>query len=184
MNQESEFLTVKSFLDLETFEPLVKIEYKGKKLSISATESTKKAITIINAAAYAESEGALFKALCPDKPKGFGKPSKDEQMAIAVLRLVREKRQPLPDDVNPIFGFNTQKPLIELDYQVFKTTLHLDEARNHAAILLQASEAARFDAFWFRFGKELQMNEGEIQEVINEYRLYKERYSVESLFRL
>ncbi|QKQ75653.1 hypothetical protein [Nostoc sp. TCL240-02] len=184
MNQELEFLEVESYLDPETFEPLVKIEFNGKKLLITSTAATQKAIAIINAAAYAESEGALFKALAPDIPKGFGKPSKDVQMAVAVLKLVREKRQPLPVDVNAIFGFNTQKPLIQIDYQEFKTTLHLDEARNHAAVLLQASEAARFDAFWFKFGKELNMTEGEIQAVINEYRVYKERYSVEALFRL
>lgn len=183
MNQEPEGLYVESHIDPETLKPVIKITYIGKQLFITATDATRKAIAIINAAAYAESEGALFKALAPDIPKGFGKPSKDVQMAVA-LRLVREKRQPLPTDVNPIFGFNTQKPLVEIDYQEFKTTLYLDDARNHAAVLLQASEAARFDAFWFKFGKELSMSEGEIQDVISEYRLYKERYSVEALFKL
>ncbi|HYX18338.1 MAG TPA: hypothetical protein VE944_29025 [Nostoc sp.] len=184
MNQEPVILSVESYINPETFKPEVKIEYKGKQLFVTATDATKKAIAIINAAAYAESEGALFKALAPDIPKGFGKPSKDVQMAVAALRLVREKRQPLPVDVNAIFGFNTQKPLVEIDYQEFKTTLDLDDARNHAAVLLQASEAARFDAFWFKFGKELSMSEGEIQSVINEYRVYKERYYVEALFKL
>ncbi|MEH1822145.1 MAG: hypothetical protein V7L31_24230 [Nostoc sp.] len=184
MNQEPEGLYVESHIDPETLKPVIKITYIGKQLFITATDATRKAIAIINAAAYAESEGALFKALAPDVPKGFGKPSKDVQMAIMALRLVREKRQPLPADVNAIFGFNTQQPLVEIDYQQFKTTLYLDDARNHAAVLLQASEAARFDAFWFKFGKELSMNESEIQGVINEYRVYKERYSIEDLFNL
>lgn len=184
MNQESENLYVESYIDPETLKPVVKIESNDKQLFITATDATRKAIAIINAAAYAESEGALFKALAPDAPKGFGKPNKDVQMAVAALRLVREKRQPLPDGVNAIFGFNTQKPLVEIDYQKFKTTLYLDDARNHAAVLLQAAEAARFDAFWFKFGKELSMSEAEIQGVINEYRVYKERYQIENLFNL
>jgi hypothetical protein len=166
-------------------EPAVVVSYEDHQIMLTLSEAQTRGIGLVNAAAYAESEGALFKALCPNLKKGFGKPNKDAQLALSAIALVRENRQPLPLGINPIFGFNTQMPLVEVDYNQFKVILHLDEVRHHAMLLLEAAEAARFDAFWYKFGNEKTgLSREEMAAIVEEYRLYKERYSVEKLFSL
>ncbi|ACC81147.1 hypothetical protein [Nostoc punctiforme] len=166
------------------FEPIVRVSKNDQEVSLSSFAATQHAIAIFNAAAYAESEVALFKALVPNVPKGFGKPSKDVQMALMMLKMLRDKREPLPSNISGIFGFNTQKPLVEIDYGKFKLQYELDEVRFHAASLLEAAEAARFDAFWFKFGnQELGLEELEILGIVQKYRLYKQKYSIEAMFK-
>lgn len=180
-------LFVESLVTPVTHDPLVSVTYEDKTVTMGASQATQRAIAIMSAAAYAEAEAAVFLGLVSSKSsKGFGKTSdKDVQMGVALLHMVRGKRSPLPDGVQAIFGFNNQKPFVVLDYKEFQITLELDDARHHSLLLLEASEASRFDSFWYTFGQnELDLTPEERQAVVQEYKLYKERYAVQSLFDL
>lgn len=179
-----EILSVESVVD-KSNEPWIIVSYQGKSVTLSLQDSTVRAMGILSAAAYAESEAAVFRFLCPTLPKGFGRPSKEVQMGLEALRLIREQRLPLPPGVNGIYGFNTTLALVDLDYGEFRIQLAIDEVRVHAQGLLEACESARFDAFWYKFGGDnFDLSKEELQVIIQEYKLFKERYAVESLFKL
>lgn len=141
------------------------------------TDSRNRALGIIRASAYAESEGAVFESIA-GKGKGFGLSQKDLRLATKFLQLVREQREPLPPGINAIFGFNTKKPLVDLIFADRTISLSVDDARTHALRLLEASEAATTDQFLFFLvdgDKEMW------SETITALRLFRQQFNLESL---
>lgn len=177
-----ENILVESTVSAASSIPQVLISYRGKQITMLPGTARQRAIAIFSAAAYAEAEAAVFTSLV--KTKGFGKPSqRDLQMAGMMLQLVRQQRQPLPEGVDAIFGFKTQQPIVVLSYPgLEKVQLDPSSSRHHATCLLEAVEASKFDAFWYKFSEDnLTLNKDETSMLIAEYKDYKEKFELESM---
>lgn len=136
-----------------------------------------RALAIMQACAYAESEAIVVKSLVSNKID-LGhfdlKPMQD------LLLLIRKNRQPLREGIAAIYGFRTQKPLVNLTFSSGIISLHVDDARRHANILLEASEAALSDQFL------LFLADGDKQmwsQMMETLQLFRKQFDLESLFK-
>lgn len=176
---------VESTVSPLNLEPRVLIRWQGNEGILTSTEARKRAIALIQAVAMAATEGGIFKVLTPDiKPsKGFGKvkPRTEEMIAVGVLRLLREVREPLPADIDPIFGYNTHKPLIKYCWGDHVGTLELDTAKHHAQALLEVAEGAETDSFFFKFCFKHDMDKQVAEDILSELRLFRQQSWLEEL---
>jgi hypothetical protein len=146
-------LLVESSVSSGSYQPIVVQTYGDNVVTMSAEAAKIRAIAILQAIAYADSEAVFFKTLTGlSSSKGFGKiPPKDLKMAVTMLQMIRDNRQDLPTGISAIFGFNTQKPLVVLEWDDVKIQMELDTALHHASCLLEAAEAAQSDSFLYQF---------------------------------
>jgi len=170
--------------------PLVYWSYQGKEGTLSISEARAKARAILSAAAIAESEAAIIDGMrsVGSKPKGFGARQKreDEAMLANLLLLVRNFRPPLPDGLEVIYGRNTKQPLLVLSESWYGTKIQFppDLAVGHAMQLLGAAEAGQSDAFLYHFmGDQIGIETHEVQPMIREFSLFRQRNQLEDLFR-
>lgn len=182
---DNDIIYVESTVSPTNLEPRVLIRWQGNEGLITATEARKRAIALIQAVAMASTEGGIFKVLAPDmKPhKGFGKvkPTGEEAIAVGVLRLLREVREPLPPDIDPIFGYNTQQPLIKYCWGDHTGTLELDTAKHHAQALLEVAEGAETDSFFYKFCFNHDMDKQVAEDILTELRLFRQQSWLEEL---
>lgn len=175
---------VESTVSAVSTEPNVLISWEETTGIISATDARKRAFALIQAIAMAQTEGGIFKTLAPDmKPKGFGKVtlSKQEDMAVSVLRLIRDARAPLPPGIEPIFGYNTQKPLIKYKWGDREGTLELDTARHHAQVLLECALSAETDSFFYKFCDSQNLDKQIAEDILREFALFRQQNWFEGL---
>lgn len=166
----------------KSFDPLVLVEDKGVQNLLSPKQAIKLAIGIINAAAYAESETGIFMALTSQEPRirSLDAPSlinnETLKVTMAAIQIVRDYRKPLPPGVDVIFGKETQKGLVTVQYpKTGKTFLSPEEAREHARVMLVAAESALSDSFWYKQGRDrLKLSPAEVERILKEYATYKE----------
>jgi hypothetical protein len=143
----------------------------------SPQQARSRALNILRAAAYAESEASIFRAISGIGHKGFWKIPNDRiKTAVATLQLVRKQRLPLPDDIQGIFGFNTQLPLVNLVWKDAQLSLHLDEAKKHAITLLECAESVETDGFLMQH-----LEHEDWQILMDEYRLHRQKSWLEGL---
>lgn len=181
--QEEKQILVESSVSPGSFQPVVIQTYGKNVITFSAEVAKQRAIAILQAIAYADSEGVIFKTLGGLSAKGFGKPrQKDLEMATQLVRVIRENRNPLPQGVNAIFGFKTQQPLIDLEWDDIKISLRLDEALHHATVLLEAAEAAQSDSFLYQFvTANFEVDYEQIKSLVQEFALHRQRTRLESV---
>ncbi len=76
------------------------------------------------------------------------------------------------------YGHNTREPFVQIEMEYPKDhplQLHPDEARDLAANLLQAAEAAEVDSFIFEFiSKELHAGDNAGANILMEYRKFRD----------
>lgn len=178
MTEEFENLRVETRTSEFANEVLVLEIWKGFVCLYNPVEARNRGVGILQSVAYADSEAAIFKALVGlDERKGFGGiPKKTMQLAITALQVVRKQRQPLPEGINPIFGFSTQQPLVDLIINSHKISLDLDTARTHALHLLEAAEAAVSDNFFLN-----QLVIEEWRDLMTEMSGYRQKQWLEAL---
>lgn len=184
MTEDSDTIHVESTVSPISLEPNVMIKWRESSGIITATDCRKRAFALISAIAMAQAEGGIFKTLAPDmKPKGFGqvKLSKQEDMAVKVLHLIRDVRAPLPSDIEPIFGYNTQQPLIKYRWGSQEGTLELDTAKHHAQVLLEVAEAAETDSFMYKFSDRIGLDKQEMSFILAEFALFRQQNWLEDL---
>ncbi|MBO3459935.1 hypothetical protein G7B40_040115 [Aetokthonos hydrillicola Thurmond2011] len=176
---------VESTVSSGSQQPNVLQRYRDSEVMFTAEQARERGAAILRAAAYAETEAAVFKTLIGINPKskGFGEiPKKDLEMAAMMLQLVRDQREPLPQGIDCIFGFNTQKPIVVLEWNEVKLQLDLPEARHHALALLAAADAADSDAFLYQFMTgATDMELEEVGVLIQQFALYRQRRQLESM---
>ena len=162
---------------------IIREEYDNETAEHSALEARKRALGIVRASAYAESEASIFKALTGLDRKGFGQiPKKTIEMAAMTLQLVRNERLALLPGINAIFGFETKQPLVEINIGSRRLTLYLDEAKSHAINLLQAAEAADTDMFLANIAGEDEEGRQVYAMLTEELKLYRQQSWLEDLF--
>lgn len=185
IEEDSDTIYVESTVSTASLEPNVMIRWRESSGIITATDCRKRAFALISAIAIAQTEGGIFKTLVPPtlKSKGFGqvKLTKEEQMAVGLLQLIRDVRAPLPPDIEPIFGHNTQKPLIKYCWGSAQGTLELDTARHHAQALLECAEAAETDSFMYKFAEKIGIEKAEMQVILQEFGLFRQQNWLEDL---
>ena len=182
--KDPDIIYVESTVSAINHEPNILISWGGSTGILSATDTRKRAFALISTIAMAQTEGGIFKTLAPDmKPKGFGKLklSQQEDMAVKVLHLIRDVRAPLPPDIEPIFGYNTQKPLIKYRWGNREGTLELDTAKHHAQALLEAAEAAETDSFFYKFCREQNLDKQIAEDILLKLRLFRQQNWLEDL---
>ena len=152
---------------------------------ITATDARRRAFALISAIAMAQTEGGIFKTLAPPtlKSKGFAtaKLTKEEQMAVGLLQLIRDVRSPLPPYIEPIFGHNTQKPLIKYALGNQEGTWELDTARHHAQALLEVAEAAETDSFMYKFSDKVGLEKKDMALILQEFAVFRQQNWLEDL---
>lgn len=184
IEKDPDTIYVDSTVSAISTEPNVLIRWGESSGIITATDCRKRAFALISAIAMAQTEGGIFKTLAPSvKPKGFGqvKPSKQEEMATQVLLLIRGVRAKLPPDIEPIFGYNTQKPLIKYRWGSAEGTLEIDTAKHHAQILLEVAEAAETDSFMYKFSDKIGLEKKEMAFILQEFALFRQQNWLEDL---
>lgn len=175
---EEKILSVESSVSSGSYQPIV-IQTYGDNVVTMSTEAAK-----TRAIAYADSEAVLFKTLTGlSASKGFGKiPPKDLKMAVAMLQMTRDNRQQLPSGISAIFGFNTQKPLVVLEWDDIKIQMEVDTALHHAICLLEASEAAQSDSFLYQFvTSNFKVEYEEVAVLMKNFALHRQRTRLESV---
>lgn len=185
MNEEGlDDIQVYSTVSAASLEPNVIIKWGEASGIITATDARKRAFALINAIALAQAEGGIFKALAPEiKPVGFGKhkPNKQEEMAVGILHLIRDVRAPLPPDIEPIFGYHTQQPLIKYSWGNKSGTLEIDTAKHHAQVLLEVAEAAETDSFFYKFCEGQNLDKQVAEDILREFSLFRQQNWLEDL---
>jgi len=96
--------------------------------------------------------------------------------------MLRENRQQLPKEIHAIFGVNSQKPLIVLEWDDVKIQMHIDTALHHATCLLEASSSAQTDSFLYQFlSSNFQLEVEQIEGLIKEFSLHRARLRLETI---
>lgn len=185
IEENSDTIHVESTVSTANLEPNVLIRWGEASGVITATDCRKRAFALISAIAMAQTEGGIFKTLAPPtlKSKGFGrvKLDKEEKLAVGLLQLIRDVRAPLPPDIEPIFGHNTQKPLIKYRWGSAEGTLEMDTAKHHAQILLEVAEAAETDSFMYKFSDKVGLEKKEMAFILQEFALFRQQNWLEDL---
>jgi hypothetical protein len=168
--------------------PMVYWQYRENFGTITINEARERANAIFRAAAMASAEAAIVIGLSNDKPKGFSKnkpqDSKQWQRIGGLLQMMRDFQEPLPEQIAYIFGFHTQKPLIEIEWYGEKIQQEPDIMIAHAQSLLECAEAAESDAFYYYFLQEkLGFSREEAQPLIKEFADFRSRNRLEELFK-
>ena len=181
-----EKIQVSSTVSPENRDPLVLIKWGESKGIITSIDARSRGISLIQAVAIAKCEETIFHTLAKDaKPyKGFGKykPTKDQQMAANLVFMLRDKHNFTHTDIQPIYGNKHQTGLIKYKWGTCDGLLDLTEATDHATGLIKAAEAAENDSFFFQFFEKNKIaDRGEVQGLVNEYRLFKQQKYFENL---
>jgi len=169
--------------------PLVYWKYRGREGVISLEQARKQAKELFTAASVAQSEGALLKAFqkldAAGKGKGFGK-SPRSQLPIFVLKLAREERPPISDNLQVIFGHNTQIGLVDVGAAWYgeRIQLSVEEAYQHASQLIEAAEVSESDAFFYWFlQSKINCSLEEAYVLIQEFAVFRATNRLEELFK-
>jgi|GEM_PF-6958523 len=156
---------------------------RGEEIIFTAQQARERGAAILRAAAHAETEAAVFRALIGLDAKGFGSiPKKTLKMAAMMLQRVRNQQEPLPKGINGIFGFHSQSPIVVLEWNNIKLQLDLEPARHHALALMNAADASDSDAFLYQFMiNELDMKAEEVEVLVQQFMLYQQRKWLEAM---
>ncbi|MBW4598994.1 MAG: hypothetical protein KME29_05100 [Calothrix sp. FI2-JRJ7] len=177
MMQEHEVLTVQSIVVDDKV--VVAESWKDVCAIYTPQKARSRALNILRAAAYAESEASIFKAITGvGQHKGFGEISKKAlSTAVEALEIIRKERLPLPEDIRAIFGFNTKLPLVDLTWKKgHKISLRLGEAKKHAISLLECAESVETDSFLLKH-----LERDDWQYLMDEFRLERQKSWTEGL---
>ena len=182
----SDEINISSLVSAPTFQPCVAIVWGDQRGVITATAAEKRATDLLTAIAIAQAEGSFFKMLAPQiKPKGFGGKfivNDEEKKAIAVLNFLRSNRLPLPEDINPIFGHRTQRPLIEYRWGERKVVWELDLAATHARRLFEVANVAISDSFFYRFCQTRNIPKEVAEDILEELLIFRRQNLLEDIF--
>ncbi len=185
MDDSDNTILVESSVSLGSHQPMVVQSYQGNTVTMSAEAAKQRAIAILVAIAYADTEAAIFTTMAGlSTGKGFKQPAqKDLRMAAQFVQIMRSSRSAFPPGISAIFGYKARKPLVILEWDDVKIQLELHTALHHANALLQASEAAQTDSFLYQFASsQLGLEHEEIQVLVKEFMLHRERTRVEATF--
>ena len=168
---------------------VVLISYQESKELLDVLAARKRAIALIRATEIASSEVRILKGLNPNfnpRIQGFGKVklTKDDEMSMGLLALMRDTRPPLPENINPIFGFKTKLPLVEYFIDGTKLSLQIDEVQDHAQRLLEASEACESDKFFDYFGDRIGLDPKLVASLLAEFSRFRKKNNLENLFNI
>jgi hypothetical protein len=183
MTQEK-ILHVESSVSPGSYQPIVVQTYGDNTVTMSTETAKKRAIAILQAIAYADSEAVVFKTLTGlSSTKGFGKvPPKDLKVGTQLLQIIRDNRQKLPQGISAIFGYNTRQPLVVLEWDDVKIQISLDTALHHATCLLEAAEAAQSDSFLYQFCiNNFDCSFEQVAILIQEFALNRRRTQLEAI---
>lgn len=194
MNEFDQIFVKSIFTD--EYQPLVLIQYKDLEVTLTVADARKKAVQLIQASSISETEFNILNFFnVEDKPKGFGKvkptqkeikkAKRDYEMFAMLFMLIRDVRQFSAENIEPIYGANTNLPLVDYYILDHKIQLQIDECIDHAANLLEAAEAAECDAFISKYlATNIQATKDEIQSVIYEFGEFRKVNRLEELFKL
>jgi hypothetical protein len=189
MEINPETLYVNSTIDPASQAPMVYFSHQGISFALTLSHARNRAMAIFHAAAIAESEAAVYHAFVDfnkNSGKGFGKKkaTQTELFGAQVLNMVREKRQPLPEYVGVIFGFNTRQAIVSLQWQDLSLQLEPDDARQHALQILECAEASESDLFLYSFLQDtIDASLDEAHILIRDFQLFRQRNHLEDLLR-
>lgn len=169
----------------EDFKPCVVWRFLAHSGRFTLTEARTKAMGLLHAVAIAQTEDAIATMLTKDlSPKGFGSEAikEKEETNAKVLMLLRHARPPLVEGVEPIHGYYTKEPLINIYWYGEGAQLNMNEATFHAEILLRTAEVAESDAFlrFFLLERGGSLEEGQL--LIEEFTQYRIQQRLEQLF--
>jgi hypothetical protein len=99
-------------------------------------------------------------------------PSSDEyQLKLReILQAIRASRFEITDALKPIFGFQSQQPLVEIGWYKTARTVSIDGAMEEARLILEAANAAIVDGMLSRSMTEAGIKDKLQQKVFNNLR--------------
>lgn len=169
---------------------VILVTYQKEKELLSVLDAKRRAIALIRASEIAVTEVRIIKSLNPKfdpRPKGFSKKvrmTKDDEMSLGLLKLMRDSRPKLPDNIKPIFGFETLLPLV--NYVIGKSQLcfTIAEIQDHAQSLLEAAEACETDKFFDYFGDLADLDRETVSILLSEFAKFRRKNRLENLFNI
>lgn len=169
-----------------SWQPVVLQFYGENTITMSAEVARKRAIAILQAIAYADSESTIFKSLAGLGHGGFGKPpEKTVKMARQLVEIMRHNRQILPEGIDAFFGDRTQQAIVALRWDDIEILLPLDDAYHHATGLLEVAESAESDGFFYKFlSSNLDLEPQIVQQLLNEFSSHRERTRLEAMIEI
>lgn len=179
-------ISVKSAVSTETYRPMVVQTYRDNVITFSAEAARNRAIAILQAIAYADTEAVVFETISNSlgaENEGSEEQTAGGSMSLAVLfvRVIREKRQELPPGIRVMFGVGSSAPLVVLEWQEIEVQLGLDMALLYADELLKASAMAQSSSYLYQFVSEnFNLGREQIAEMVKEFRLKRYRHKLES----
>lgn len=184
--QESTIINVRSAVTANNSDPLVIISWQGVEGTLSSREARSRGMALIKATMIAVTEENIVKILAPEsKPrKGFGdlNPTKNEVMTAYLIKMLRERQAFAHPDIKPIYAVNNQRGAISYSWETVTEVLNIDVASHHATALIEAAEAAENDSFFYRFFEDkLELGKDLIEEMIEEYKLFKQQQYLENI---
>lgn len=178
-------ILVQSIIDKDNNSKVL-IAYEPKKIELILTseQAFKHGIALLKATLIAEYEANLLFKLSPlynQTGKGFGNKRKNEEIHAAFLKTFRDCRPELPDFVEPIFGYNTQKPLVNYFLNDYKLQLQIDECLFHAGGILQCAEASTTDEFLLDFCQKIDIDKIEAMAILRDFATFRKATWLERL---
>ncbi|QLE46410.1 hypothetical protein FD723_40065 (plasmid) [Nostoc sp. C052] len=182
-SNDAEYIRLVSSVSPGSWQPTVLQSYGENTITMSAEVARKRAIAVLQAIAYADSESTIFKSLANVGHGGFGKPpQKNLKMACQLVQIMRENRQALPEGIDAFFGDQTQQATVALRWDGIEILLSLDEAYHHATSLLEVAESAESDAFFYKFlSSDLGLEPQVVQNLLNQFCSQRERTRLEAI---
>lgn len=142
---EEKILHVESSVSSGSYQPIVVQTYGDNIVTMSAESAKTRAIAILQAIAYADSESVLFKTLTGlSSNKGFGKiPPKDLKMAVSLLQLNRDEFEEYRKMMLPILRGMMSENEVEM------ALMEVDKAYNN--VQADESYSILYSMFVFTF---------------------------------
>jgi hypothetical protein len=178
-------ISVRSAVTINNNDPLVYMIWQDVEGTLTASDARARGMALIEAIAIAKNEENIVKILAPEsKPrKGFGdvNPTKNEVMTAHLIQMLREKQAFIHPDIKPIYGVVNQKGAVYYSWRSVTELLDLNDAKHHATTLIEAAEAAENDSFFYQFFEDkLQLNKEFIEELIQDYKVFKQQQYLEN----
>jgi hypothetical protein len=162
----TEGILITTSLDPATSEAFVGWQYKDRRDYVSIATAISRGKALLDACAVAEVEGRVAQTIA----KNTQSPIKN------VLALVRASRPANPcgdHGANPIYGCKTNRPLVEIAWYGETLVFDIEDARDHATILLEAAEAARTDQWLGAAFHSMGLNDELKERVLDNFRAFR-----------
>jgi hypothetical protein len=182
-SSEEKSLSIVSSVSPGSWQPMVLQFYGQNTVTMSAEVARKRAIAILQAIAYADSEATVFKAIAGVGHQGFGKiPQKSLKAATQIVEIMRQHRQALSEGIDVFFGYNTRQGIVKLFWDDIEIQFSLDDAYRHATLLLEVAEAAESDSFFYKFlTSKLDIEPEVVQHLMDEFFSHREKTRLEAI---